>query len=121
MDKKDRTSWKIYSFNKSSNSLNDDVTLFFINYSFIFHVFTQVNERFFQYLGSFNIFEGQELVGGAEFVLTGGRIAVAEFQLNTLPGRQCTVVHHLAAREKLSALVPRLGQPGAGPRLPSRL
>ena len=81
----------------------------------------RVNERFFQYLGSFNIFEGQELVGGAEFVLTGGRIAVAEFQLNTLPGRQCTVVHHLAAREKLSAVVPRLGQPGAGPRLPSRL
>ncbi len=76
---------------------------------------------FFQYLGSFNIFEGQELVGGAEFVLTGGRIAVAEFQLNTLPGRQCTVVHHLAAREKMSAVVPRLGQPGSGPRLPSRL
>jgi hypothetical protein len=39
-----------------------------------------------QYLAPFNIFEGQELVGGAEFVLTGGRIAVAEFQLNTLPG-----------------------------------
>jgi hypothetical protein len=43
---------------------------------------------FFQYLTDFNIFEGQELRGGAEFVLTGGKIAVAEFQLNAIPGIQ---------------------------------
>ena len=34
----------------------------------------------------FNIFEGQEVTGAAEFVLCGGKIVVAEYQLNTCPG-----------------------------------
>ena len=47
-------------------------------------------------------------MGGAEFVLTGGRIAVAEFQLNTLPGIQNNhhtyelTVKHLQHRRLIS-------------------
>jgi len=34
----------------------------------------------------FNIFEGQKVTGAAEFVLCGGKIVVAEYQLNAFPG-----------------------------------
>lgn len=45
-----------------------------------------VSHRSHQSQAGFNVLEGAELVGGAEFVLTGGRIAVAEFQINAIPG-----------------------------------
>jgi dihydropyrimidinase len=36
--------------------------------------------------GDFNIFEGLSVSGAAEFVLCGGKVVVAEYQVNTSPG-----------------------------------
>jgi len=45
-----------------------------------------ISKRTQQQAADFNIFEGLKVTGAAEFVLCGGKIVVAEYQLNACPG-----------------------------------
>ena len=45
-----------------------------------------ITQKTHQQAADFNIFEGLKVTGAAEFVLCGGKIVVADHQLNACPG-----------------------------------